>query len=53
MMKFMHPFLRDDRGAALVEYALIAAFVSIAAFVALQTLGGTMQSFFSTMASDF
>ena len=44
-------FLSDDAGAAAVEYGLIAALVSIAAIVALQTLGGTLADLF-TMVSD-
>ncbi len=44
-------FLSDDAGAAAVEYGLIAALVSIAAIVALQTLGGTLADLFA-MVSD-
>jgi pilus assembly protein Flp/PilA len=43
--------LRDDRGAAAVEYSLIAALVSIAAIVALQTLGGTLAELFSMVGT--
>lgn len=44
-------YLDDDAGAAAVEYGLIAALVSIAAIVALQTLGGTLAELFA-MVSD-
>jgi pilus assembly protein Flp/PilA len=44
-------FLRDDSGAAAVEYSLIGALVSIAAIVALQTLGGTLAELFSTVGA--
>jgi pilus assembly protein Flp/PilA len=44
-------FLRDDGGAAAVEYSLIAALVSIAAIVALQTLGGTLAELFSMVGT--
>lgn len=51
MTKLRDLVLCDD-GASLTEYAIIAALVSIACFVALTTLGSTIAGFFSNMASD-
>ena len=36
--------LMDEQGAALVEYALVLAFLSAAAIVALTALGGAISS---------
>jgi len=42
-------FRRDETGAAAVEYSLIGALVSVAAIVALQTLGGKLAEIFSML----
>jgi pilus assembly protein Flp/PilA len=36
--------LRDQRGAGLVEYAMLAGLVAIAAFAAFSTFGGTVST---------
>ena len=41
----------SDRGAAMVEYALLVALIAIVAMVALQLLGGNISSNFSTVDS--
>jgi Flp pilus assembly pilin Flp len=38
----------NERGANLVEYLLLLAFIAIIVIVALQTLGGTVSSHFSS-----
>ena len=43
-------FHRDETGAAAVEYSLIGALVSVAAIVALQTLGGRLAEIFSMLS---
>jgi pilus assembly protein Flp/PilA len=46
--------LRDrEDGQAMVEYALILALVSIAAIVALTTLGGKVKTAFETINNNF
>lgn len=40
--------LRDDRGATAIEYGLIAALISIAMVVALESMGGSLSTFFGT-----
>ncbi|MDZ7673575.1 MAG: Flp family type IVb pilin [Acidimicrobiales bacterium] len=45
---------RDDRGASLVEYALLVALIAIVCIVAVTFLGGeTSQSFESNASSLF
>ena len=41
----------DERGANLVEYMLLLAFIAIIVLVAVQTLGTTVSSKFSSTAS--
>jgi pilus assembly protein Flp/PilA len=36
-----HLFAHDDRGASLVEYALLVALIALVCFGAVQFLGGT------------
>ncbi len=42
---------RDERGANLVEYLLLLAFIAIIVLVAVKTLGGTVSSKFSSTNS--
>ncbi len=44
--------LRDKSGATAIEYGLIAALVSVAAVVALQNLGSSLNTMFSTVSSQ-
>jgi pilus assembly protein Flp/PilA len=44
-------FLKDESGATAIEYGLIAALVSVASIVALQTLGGSLTSVFGVVSS--
>lgn len=41
----------SDRGAAMVEYALLVALIAIVAMVAIQLLGSTLSTNFSTIDS--
>ena len=43
---------RDKSGATAIEYGLIAALVSVAAVVALQNLGSSLNTMFSTVSSQ-
>lgn len=53
---FLNTFLKaqakTERGAAMVEYALLLALIAIIAIVALRTLGGTVSSQFSEINSS-
>ena len=44
--------LRDQRGAGLVEYAMLAGLVAIAAITAFQTFGGAVSSKITNQASS-
>lgn len=44
---------RAERGAAMVEYALLITFIAIVAVTALSLLGGTVSAEFSTINSGF
>jgi pilus assembly protein Flp/PilA len=46
------PFFRGDSGATSIEYALIAALVSIAIIASTTFLGGSMSGLFNHVASQ-
>jgi len=50
-MSFLKAFLKDESGATLIEYGLVAALVSVAAIIALQLLGVELQVIFNTVTS--
>jgi pilus assembly protein Flp/PilA len=50
-MSFLKAFMKDESGATMIEYGLVAALVSVAAIVALQILGGQLQVIFNTVSS--
>ena len=50
-MSFLKAFLKDESGATMIEYGLVAALVSVAAIVALQILGSQLQLIFNTVSS--
>jgi pilus assembly protein Flp/PilA len=50
-MSFIKSFIKDESGATLIEYGLVAALVSIAAIIALQILGVQLQVIFNTVSS--
>ncbi len=43
----------DDRGASLVEYALLLALIAIVCFTALQFLGGETSSIYEDTGNSF
>jgi pilus assembly protein Flp/PilA len=50
-MSFIKSFIKDESGATMIEYGLVAALVSVAAIIALQILGGQLQIIFNTVSS--
>lgn len=48
-MNTVSRFLRDESGATAIEYGLIAAGISIAIILAVNTLGGTLSAKFQTI----
>ncbi|MDH3512112.1 MAG: Flp family type IVb pilin [Gammaproteobacteria bacterium] len=50
-MSFIKAFLKDETGATMIEYGLVAALVSVAAIIALKLLGSELQKIFNTVSS--
>lgn len=48
LLRVGHELRRSDRGASLVEYALLVALVAIVCFVAVEFLGQSTSEGFST-----
>jgi pilus assembly protein Flp/PilA len=46
--KFIGRFVRDQRGATMVEYGLLVALVAVAVIAAVTTLGGSINAFFQS-----
>jgi pilus assembly protein Flp/PilA len=54
MKNFTHVasgLLRDESGQGLIEYALIAGLIGLAAVVAMTTLGNNIKNMFSSISS--
>lgn len=52
MFTTVSSFVRDESGATAIEYGLIAALVSVAAITALQSLGTSLETMFTKVASE-
>jgi len=50
-VNFIKVFLKDESGATMIEYGLVAALVSVAAILALKALGSELQVIFNTVSS--
>jgi len=44
-------FVRDEDGASLVEYGLLLSLVAVVCIVAISTLGSSISTMFSNLAS--
>ena len=53
MLKQSKKIVTEQDGQGLAEYALILAFVALAAFAALQTLGGVLSAKLDEVASSY
>jgi pilus assembly protein Flp/PilA len=51
MIKQIKAFCRDDSGATMIEYGLIAALVAVAAIVALESLGTSISGMFTAVST--
>lgn len=51
-MRIIYRFLRDESAATAVEYGLIAAGIGLTIVVALNALGSSMSSTFSSLSTD-
>lgn len=52
MVELFRDFARDESGATAIEYGLIAALVSVAAVVALQLMGGSLNAMFTEVSTQ-
>jgi pilus assembly protein Flp/PilA len=51
MLRLITCLLRDESGATAIEYGLIAAGISVAIILAVQTLGTNLNSTFSSVST--
>jgi pilus assembly protein Flp/PilA len=51
MLNHVRNFVRDESGATMIEYGLIAALVAVAAIVALQSLGTSISGMFTAVST--
>ena len=49
MRSLITRFIRDEQGQDLIEYALLGSFVSLAAYVAADNLGGALKGWFEAV----
>ncbi len=52
MTKIIRKFLKDESGATAIEYGLIAALVSVAAIVAMKTMGSSLNDIFGVVSGE-
>ncbi len=50
-MNLFTRFIRDESGATAIEYGLIAALISVVIIGAITTVGGNLQTTFTTVAN--
>ena len=50
MITNIKKFIKDEDGATMIEYGLIAALVSVAAVIALTALGGSLSAMFTSVS---
>ncbi|WP_349957124.1 Flp family type IVb pilin [Rhizobium sp. ZPR3] len=51
MSKIFSRFLKDESGATAIEYGLIAALISVAIITAATSLGGSLSTTFTNIAT--
>ena len=52
MFKSLHSFAKDESGATAIEYGLIAALIAVAAIGALTSVGSSLNTLFTGVASQ-
>ncbi len=52
MKNFVLRFIKDEEGQDLIEYALLAALIALAAIVGMQALGGAINQKFSDVSTS-
>lgn len=53
MREVLNKFIRDEEGATVIEYALIASLVAVALIGALTSLKGGIEGVFTAIVSAF
>jgi len=51
MLSIFRRLMRDDQGATAIEYTLIASLISVAAIVAMTSVGGKVSNVLSNVAN--
>ena len=51
-MQFFKSLVRDDHGQDMVEYALLASFISIVAIVAIRAIGPLVRTIYENIQSS-
>ncbi|MEY3623568.1 MAG: hypothetical protein RLZZ407_1127 [Pseudomonadota bacterium] len=51
-MKFIKKIFKNDNGATAIEYGLIAALISVAAMVSIQSVGADVDATFDEIADQ-
>ena len=52
MSRFVTRFLKDESGATAIEYGLIAALIAVAIIGGATTLGGSLDTLFTSIAGN-
>ena len=52
MNKMIQRFIREEDGQDIIEYALLAAFISIAAITMIVAIGGKVQTYFTNVQTS-
>ena len=52
MFKLIRKLRKDEGGATAIEYGLIAALISVAAIVALNAVGGSLNNMFNSVSTE-
>jgi pilus assembly protein Flp/PilA len=52
LQRFITRLVRDEQGQDLIEYALLATFVSLVAIVGATALGTALNNWYSTVATN-
>ncbi len=52
MLKQILKFLKDEEGASAVEYGLIVGLIAVAVVVVLGTMGGGLNTLFTTVSDE-
>ena len=49
MRSICERFIREESGQDMIEYSLLAAFISVVAYVTIDAIGGDVQTIYSTV----